>query len=196
MVDLILASKSKVRKKILDENNILARVEPSNIDEDIIKNSLLKENATPTIISKNLAELKANKISQKYRDAFVLGADSVIDFEGQLISKPESRDAAFEILKKLNGNKHNLVSSVCISKNGSMIWNYSDKATLIMKNFTNDELKKYLSKISNEALYAYNVYQIEGEGRKLFSSIEGDENTIMGLPIKKIKEYLNNHKST
>ena len=196
MVDLILASKSKVRKKILDENNILARVEPSNIDEDIIKNSLLKENATPTIISKNLAELKANKISQKYRDTFVLGADSVIDLEGQLISKPESRDAAFEILKKLNGNKHNLVSSVCISKNGSMIWNYSDKATLIMKNFTNDELKKYLSKISNEALYAYNVYQIEGEGRKLFSSIEGDENTIMGLPIKKLKEYLNNHKST
>ncbi len=196
MVDLILASKSKVRKKILDENNILARVEPSNIDENIIKNSLLKENATPTIISKNLAELKANKISQKYRDTFVLGADSVIDLEGQLISKPESRDAAFEILKKLNGNKHNLVSSVCISKNGSMIWNYSDKATLIMKNFTNDELKKYLSKISNEALYAYNVYQIEGEGRKLFSSIEGDENTIMGLPIKKLKEYLNNHKST
>ncbi len=196
MVDLILASKSKVRKKILDENNILVRVEPSNIDEDIIKNSLLKENATPTIISKNLAELKANKISQKYRDAFVLGADSVIDLEGQLISKPESRDAAFEILKKLNGNKHNLVSSVCISKNGSMIWNYSDKATLIMKNFTNDELKKYLSKISNEALYAYNVYQIEGEGRKLFSSIKGDENTIMGLPIKKIKEYLNNHKLT
>ena len=196
MVDLILASKSKVRKKILDENNILARVEPSNIDEDIIKNSLLKEKATPTIISKNLAELKANKISQKYKDAFVLGADSVIDLGGQLISKPESRDAAFEILKKLNGNKHNLVSSVCISKNGSMIWNYSDKATLIMKNFTNDELKKYLSKISNEALYAYNVYQIEGEGRKLFSSIEGDENTIMGLPIKKIKEYLNNHKLT
>ena len=196
MVDLILASKSKVRKKILDENNILARVEPSNIDEDIIKNSLLKEKATPTIISKNLAELKANKISQKYRDAFVLGADSVIDLGGKLISKPESRDAAFEILKKLNGNKHNLVSSVCISKNGSMIWNYSDKATLIMKNFTNDELKKYLSKISNEALYAYNVYQIEGEGRKLFSSIEGDENTIMGLPIKKIKEYLNNYRST
>ena len=196
MVDLILASKSKVRKKILDENNILARVEPSNIDEDIIKNSLLKEKATPTIISKNLAELKANKISQKYRDAFVLGADSVIDLEGQLISKPESRDAAFEILKKLNGNKHNLVSSVCISKNGSMIWNYSDKATLIMKNFTNEELKNYLSKISNEALYAYNVYQIEGEGRKLFSNIEGDENTIMGLPIKKIKEYLNNYRPT
>ena len=196
MVDLILASKSKVRKKILDENNIFARVEPSNIDEDIIKNSLLKEKATPTIISKNLAELKANKISQKYRDAFVLGADSVIDLGGQLISKPESRDAAFEILKKLNGNKHNLVSSVCISKNGSMIWNYSDKATLIMKNFTNEELKNYLSKISNEALYAYNVYQIEGEGRKLFSSIKGDENTIMGLPIKKIKEYLNNHRST
>ncbi len=196
MVDLILASKSKVRKKILDENNIFVRVEPSNIDEDMFKNSLLKEKATPTIISKNLAELKANKISQKYKDAFVLGADSVIDLGGQLISKPVSREEAFEILKKLNGNKHNLVSSVCISKNGSMIWNYSDKATLVMKNFTNQELKDYLSKISNEALYAYNVYQIEGEGRKLFSSIEGDENTIMGLPIKKIKEYLNNYRST
>ena len=194
MVDLILASKSKVRKKILDENNILVRVEPSNIDEDIIKNSLLKENATPTIISKNLAELKANKISQKYRDAFVLGADSVIDLEGQLISKPESRDAAFEILKKLNGNKHNLVSSVCISKNGSMIWNYSDKATLTMKQFSLDELKSYLSKITDEALYAYNVYQIEGEGRKLFLNIDGDEDTIMGLPIKKIKQYLSNYK--
>ena len=190
MVDLILASKSKVRKKILDENNIFVRVEPSNIDEDMFKNSLLKEKATPTIISKSLAELKANKISQKYKDAFVLGADSVIDLGGQLISKPVSREEAFEILKKLNGNKHNLVSSVCISKNGSMIWNYSDKATLVMKNFTNQELKDYLSKISNEALYAYNVYQIEGEGRKLFSSIEGDENTIMGLPVKKIKEYL------
>ncbi len=196
MVDLILASKSKVRKKILDENNIFVRVEPSNIDEDMFKNSLLKEKATPTIISKSLAELKANKISQKYKDAFVLGADSVIDLGGQLISKPVSREEAFEILKKLNGNKHNLVSSVCISKNGSMIWNYSDKATLVMKNFTNQELKDYLSKISNEALYAYNVYQIEGEGRKLFSSIEGDENTIMGLPIKKIKEYLNNYRST
>ena len=194
MVDLILASKSKVRKKILDENNILARVEPSNIDEDIIKNSLLKEKATPTIISKNLAELKANKISQKYRDAFVLGADSVIDLGGQLISKPESRDAAFEILKKLNGNKHNLVSSVCISKNGSMIWNYSDKATLTMKQFSLDELKSYLSKITDEALYAYNVYQIEGEGRKLFLNIDGDEDTIMGLPIKKIKQYLSNYK--
>ena len=194
MVDLILASKSKVRKKILDENNILVRVEPSNIDEDIIKNSLLKENATPTIISKNLAELKANKISQKYRDAFVLGADSVIDLEGQLISKPESRDAAFKILKKLNGNKHNLVSSVCISKNGSMIWNYSDKATLTMKQFSLDELKSYLSKITDEALYAYNVYQIEGEGRKLFLNIDGDEDTIMGLPIKKIKQYLSNYK--
>ena len=144
MVDLILASKSKVRKKILDENNIFVRVEPSNIDEDMFKNSLLKEKATPTIISKSLAELKANKISQKYKDAFVLGADSVIDLGGQLISKPVSREEAFEILKKLNGNKHNLVSSVCISKNGSMIWNYSDKATLVMKNFTNQELKDYL----------------------------------------------------
>ena len=196
MVEIILASKSKVRKKILDENNINNRVQPSNVDEDLIKESLLKDKATPTVISKNLAELKANKVSLKNIDALVLGADSVIDLEGQLISKPESREEAFEILKKLNGKKHNLVSSVCISKNGSMIWNYSDKATLVMKNFTNQELKDYLSKISNEALYAYNVYQIEGEGRKLFSSIEGDENTIMGLPIKKIKEYLNNYRST
>ena len=194
MVEIILASKSKVRKKILDENNINNRVEPSNVDEDVIKESLLKNKATPTVISKNLAELKANKVSLKNIDALVLGADSVIDLEGQLISKPESREEAFEILKKLNGKKHNLVSSVCISKNGSMIWNYSDKATLTMKNLNDNELKNYLSKISDEALYAYNVYQVEGEGKNLFSKINGDENTIMGLPINKIKEYLNNYK--
>ena len=194
MVEIILASKSKVRKKILDENNINNRVEPSNVDEDVIKESLLKNKATPTDISKNLAELKANKVSLKNENILVLGADSVIDLEGQLISKPESRDEAFEILKKLNGKKHNLVSSVCISKNGSMIWNYSDKATLTMKNLNDNELKNYLSKISDEALYAYNVYQVEGEGKNLFSKINGDENTIMGLPINKIKEYLNNYK--
>ena len=194
MVEIILASKSKVRKKILDENNINNRVEPSNVDEDVIKESLLKNKVTPEVISKNLAELKANKVSLKNIDALVLGADSVIDLEGQLISKPESREEAFEILKKLNGKKHNLVSSVCISKNGSMIWNYSDKATLTMKNLNDNELKNYLSKISDEALYAYNVYQVEGEGKNLFSKINGDENTIMGLPINKIKEYLNNYK--
>ena len=194
MVEIILASKSKVRKKILDENNINNRVEPSNVDEDLIKESLLKDKATPTVISKNLAELKANKVSLKNIDALVLGADSVIDLQGQLISKPESREEAFEILKKLNGKKHNLVSSVCISKNGSMIWNYSDKATLTMKNLNDNELKNYLSKISDETLYAYNVYQVEGEGKNLFSKINGDENTIMGLPINKIKEYLNNYK--
>ena len=191
---IILASKSKVRKKILDENNIKSRTEPSNVDEDSVKKSLLKENASPTVISKNLAELKANKVSLKNFDKMVLGADSVIDLDGQLISKPNNRDEAFNILKKLNGKKHNLVSSVCISKNGSMIWNYSDSATLTMKKFNNEELKNYLSKISDELLYAYNVYQIEGEGKNLFSNIEGDENTIMGLPIKKIKQYLNNYK--
>jgi len=188
---IILASKSKVRKDILDKNNIEAVVEPSNVDEDIVKLSLLKENASPKIISKNLAELKANKVSAKNQDKIVLGADSVIDLNGELISKPGSRKEALEILKKLNGKMHFLISSVCISKNGSMIWNYTDKATLIMKNFSDSELAEYLSKISDENLYAYNVYQIEGEGRNLFSSIKGDENTIMGLPIKKIKEYLN-----
>ena len=188
---IILASKSKVRKDILDKNNIESIVEPSNVDEDIIKSSLLKENASPEIISKNLAELKANKISAKMQDKIVLGADSVIDLNGELISKPKSREEAMTILKKLNGKPHFLISSVCISKNGSMIWNYTDKATLIMKNFSDPELEEYLSKISDENLYAYNVYQIEGEGRNLFSSIEGDENTIMGLPIRKIKEYLN-----
>ena len=188
---IILASKSKVRKDILDKNNIESIVEPSNVDEDVVKLSLLKENASPEIISKNLAELKANKISAKIQDKIVLGADSVIDLDGELISKPESREEAMRILKKLNAKPHFLISSVCISKNGSMIWNYTDKATLKMKNFSDSELAEYLSKISDENLYAYNVYQIEGEGRNLFSSIEGDKDTIMGLPIKKIKEYLN-----
>ena len=194
MVKIILASKSKVRKEILDRNNISNTVEPSNIDEDSVKLSLLKEKATPEIISKNLAELKANKVSQKNLDDLVLGADSVIDLNGELISKPESRFEALKILEKMNGKKHYLISSVCISKNGSMIWNYTDRATLTMKDMKNDELKEYLSKISDENLYAYNVYQIEGEGRNLFSEINGDENTIMGLPIKKIKNYLSNFK--
>ena len=194
MFEIILASKSKVRKEILDNNNIKNRVEASNIDEDVVKDSLIKEKASPSIISKNLAELKANKISQKNPNVLVLGADSVIDLNGELISKPESREEAFNILKKLNGKKHNLVSSVCISNNGKMIWNYSDRAILTMKELSNDELKDYLSKISDEALYAYNVYQIEGEGKKLFSDIEGDENTIMGLPVERIKEYLNNYR--
>jgi len=193
MFKIILASKSKVRKKILDEHNILNEVRPSNVDEDIIKISLLKEKASPEIISKNLAELKANKVSAADKDNLVLGADSVIDLDGELISKPNSRNEALMILKKLNGKKHFLISSVCISKNGAMVWNYSDKAVLTMKKMTDDELKNYLEKVSDEALYAYNVYQIEGEGRKLFSSIEGDENTIMGLPVQKIKKYLNNY---
>ena len=194
MPKIILASKSKVRKKILDENDILNEVKPSNVDEDIVKLSLLKEKATPEIISKNLAELKANKVSNKYIDDLVLGADSVIDLEGELISKPNDRNEALEILKKLNGKKHHLISSVCISKNGSMVWNHTDKALLTMKKMTEEELKEYLLKISDEALYAYNVYQIEGEGRHLFSSIDGNENTIMGLPIEKIKKYLDNYK--
>ena len=194
MVEIILASKSKVRKEILDKNNIITAVEPSNVDEDEIKESLLKENASPEIISKNLAELKASKVSLKKDNFLVLGADSVIDLNGELISKPKDRKEAMEILRKLNGQKHNLISSVCISKNGSMIWNYTDKAVLTMKNMTENELESYLSKITDETLYSYNVYQIEGEGRKLFSKIEGDESTIMGLPINKIKEYLNNFK--
>ena len=193
MINLILASKSKVRKEILDNNGITALVEHSNVDEEIIKSSLLKENASPEIISKNLAEIKANKVSQRKNDHIVLDADSVIDLNGELISKPLNRDEAMIILKKLNGRKHNLISSVCISRNGSMIWNYTDKASLTMKNMKDYELENYLKKISDENLYAYNVYQIEGEGRKLFSKIEGDEDTIMGLPIKKIKEYLNNY---
>jgi septum formation protein len=186
---IILASKSKVRKKILEENGISCSVEPSNIDEDLIKNSLLKEGASPEIISKNLAELKSNKISQKKNGELVLGADSVIDLNGTIISKPKNREDALSILKKLNGKKHYLISSVCISKNGSMIWNYTDKAELTMKQMTDKQLKDYLEKIKDEALYSYNVYQIEGEGRNLFSKIDGDEDTIMGLPIKQIKEY-------
>ena len=194
MLKIILASQSKVRKKILDESNILNEVKPSNVDEDIVKLSLLKEKASPEIISKNLAEIKANKISAKYSNNLVLGADSVIDLNGELISKPDNREEALEILRKLNGKKHYLISSVCISKNGSMVWNYTDKAALTMKKMNEDELKSYLAKISDEALYAYNVYQIESEGKMLFSNIDGDKNTIMGLPINKIKEYLSNYK--
>ena len=194
MVEIILASKSKVRKEILEKNNIPNKVIPSNVDEDIIKKSLLKEKASPEIISKSLAELKANKVSQKNKENLVLGADSVIDLNGELISKPSNRNEAMNILKKLNGKEHQLVSSVCISKNGSMIWNYTDKASLTMKNMTDKDLTDYLSKISDEILYAYNVYQIEGEGRNLFIKIKGDEDTIMGLPIKKIKNYLGNYK--
>ena len=192
MHKIILASNSKVRKKILDENQIECRVFPSNIDEESVKKSLLRENVSPEIISKNLAELKANKISLKFNNEIVLGADSVIDINKELVSKPKDREKALEILKKLNGKTHYLISSVCISKNGSMIWNYTDKAALTMKDLSVKELKEYLAKITDEALYAYNVYQIEAEGRSLFSKIEGDENTIMGLPIKKIKEYIKN----
>jgi septum formation protein len=188
---IILASKSGVRKKILEENNIQCKVEPSNVDEDSVKEGLLKEKATPILISKNLAELKANKISQKFIEEIVLGADSVIDLEGEIISKPNDRAEALQILKKMNGKTHQLISSVCISRGGSMIWNYTDKASLTMKNMTFFELENYLAKISDDDLYAYNVYQIEGKGRSLFSNIEGDEDTIMGLPVKKIKEYLN-----
>ena len=190
MSNLILASKSKVRKEILNKNNINCKVEPSNVDEDFVKNGLLNEGASPEIISKNLAELKANKVSQKKNGEIVLGADSVIDFEGELISKPTNREEAMNILKKLNGKKHHLISSVCISKNGSMVWNYTDKAALTMKEMSDEELREYLSKITDETLYAYNVYQIEDKGRALFSSLEGEEDTIMGLPVKKIKEYL------
>ena len=191
MPDIILASKSQVRRNILKKNNINYLVKPSNVDEEPVKASLIREGASPEIISKSLAELKANKVSQKMNQDLVLGADSVIDLNGELISKPESRKEALEILKKLNGKKHDLISSVCISKNGSMIWNYTDKAELTMKEMSDGDLKYYLSKISDEALYSYNVYQIEGEGKNLFEKIEGDTNTIMGLPIKKIKDYLN-----
>ena len=189
---IILASKSKVRKEILNKHKILCEVKPSDVDEDIVKESLIKESASPETISKNLAELKANKVSLKEANKMVIGADSVIDLDGELISKPDNREEALKILKKLNGKKHNLISSVCISRNGSMIWNYTDKAELTMKSFSENDLKVYLSKISDQALYAYNVYQIEGEGRNLFSSIVGDEDTIMGLPVFKIKEYLKN----
>ena len=194
MLKIILASQSKVRKKILDDHSILNEVRPSNIDEDIVKLSLLKEKASPELISKNLAELKANRVSEKFSDNLVLGADSVIDLNGELISKPGNREEALEILKKLNGKQHHLISSVCISKNGTMIWNHTDKAILTMKKMKEDELKSYLAKISDETLYAYNVYQIEGEGRNLFTNIEGNENTIMGLPVEKIKKYLDNYK--
>jgi len=194
MLKVILASKSKVRKEILDNNNVFTQVVPSNVDEDTIKESLLKNGESPEIISKELAQLKANKISSRHANNLVLGADSVIDLDGELISKPESREEALNILKKLNGKKHFLISSVCISRDGNMVWNYTDKASLTMKNFTENELKDYLKKISDEALYSYNVYQIEGEGKKLFKNVEGDANTIMGLPIKKIKEYLENYK--
>ena len=191
---IILASKSNVRKEILDQNKIPSKVESSNVDEDIVKESLLKEGASPEIISKNLAELKANKISMKNPKELVLGADSVIDINGEMLSKPKNREQALENLEKLNGKSHFLISSVCISSNGSMIWNYTDKAKLTMKKMLNEELKLYLSKIPDKLLYSYNVYQIEGEGKHLFSKIEGDQNTIMGLPVNKIKEYLNNHK--
>ena len=190
MPDIILASKSQVRKNILKKNNIDCLVKPSNVDEEPVKASLIKEGASPETISKNLAELKANKVSQKADEDLVLGADSVIDLNGELISKPESRQEALEILRKLNGKKHELISSVCISKNGSMVWNYTDKAELTMKNMSDNDIKDYLSKIPDEALYSYNVYQIEGEGKNLFEKIKGDEDTIMGLPIKKIKDYL------
>tara|TARA_B100001057_G_scaffold234390_1_gene234746 strand:+ start:1417 stop:2001 length:585 start_codon:yes stop_codon:yes gene_type:complete len=193
MIELVLASKSKVRKEILNKHNIVFKVEPSTIDEEPIKRSLLKEKATPEIISKNLAEIKANRVSQKNFDMLVLGADSVIDLNGELISKPDNREKALTILKKLNGKTHQLISSVCISKNGVMIWNYTDIAKLTMKSFSNKELEEYLNKISDESLYSYNVYQIEGIGRSLFSKIQGDENTIMGLPINKIREYLKNY---
>ena len=196
MPDIILASKSEVRKTILEKNNISCLVKPSNVDENPVKESLIKEGASPEIISKNLSELKANKVSQKIEQNLVLGADSVIDLDGELISKPENREDAFTILKKLNGKQHHLISSVCISKNGSMVWNYTDKAKLTMKKMSDTDLKDYLSKISDKMLYAYNVYQIEGEGRSLFAEIEGDENTIMGLPIKKIKDYLKKWKDT
>jgi len=190
---IILASKSKVRKEILDKNGLNCEVQPSNVDEDIIKESLEKQKASPEEISKNLAELKANKVSQKFSNEFVIGADSVIDLNGKVISKPTDRDQAYEILKSLNGETHYLISSVCIARGGSMIWNFTDRASLTMKSMTEKEMKEYLSKISDEALYAYNVYQIEGLGRSLFSKIEGNENTIMGLPVEKIKEYLKNY---
>ena len=192
MNKIILASNSKVRKKILNKNGIECKVFPSNVNEESAKEGLIKENSSPEIISKNLAELKANKISLKFNNEIVLGADSVIDINGELVSKPKNREEALKILKKLNGRTHHLISSVCISKNGSMIWNYTEKAALKMKYMTNQQLKEYLFKIKDEVLYSYNVYQIEGEGRSLFSKIEGDEDTIMGLPVKKIKDYLRN----
>ena len=194
MLEIILASKSKVRKTILENNSLSCTVERSNVDEDPIKDSLIADGATPEIISKNLAEIKANKVSAKFSDKLVLGADSVLDLNGKIISKPKNRDEALKILKNLNGRTHHLISSVCISKNGSMIWNYTDKAKLTMKTMSEADLKNYLSQITDEALYSYNVYQIEGLGRSLFNKIEGDKDTIMGLPIKEIREYLENYK--
>ena len=194
MLEIILASKSKVRKTILENNNLICTVERSNVDEDPIKESLVVDGATPEIISKNLAEIKANKVSAKFSDKLVLGADSVLDLNGKIISKPKNRDEALNILKNLNGRTHYLISSVCISKNGSMIWNYTDKAKLTMKMMSEADLKNYLSQITDEALYSYNVYQIEGLGRSLFNKIEGNKDTIMGLPIKEIREYLENYK--
>ena len=190
MNNLILASKSKVRKEILQKNGINCLVEPSNVDEEPIKNSLLKEGASPEIVAKNLAELKANKVSQKKNEVFVIGADSVIDLNGEIISKPTNRTEALQIMKKLSGNTHHLISSVCISKNGTMVWNFTDKAELKMRELNDEDINTYLSKISDENLFAYNVYQIEGIGKSLFESIKGSENTIMGLPVEKIKEYL------
>ncbi len=194
MFEIVLASKSKVREEILKKNNFICNVQPSNVDEEPVKESLIKEGATPEIISKNLAELKANKVSNKFHDVNVLGADSVIDLDGELISKPQNRDEALNILKKLNGKKHSLISSVCISKNGSMIWNYTERAYLTMKTFTNRELIDYLKKIPDDILFAYNVYQIEGEGKNLFINIDGNKDTIMGLPINQIKKYVSIYK--
>ena len=194
MFEIVLASKSKVREEILKKNNFICNVQPSNVDEEPVKESLIKEGATPEIISKNLAELKAHKVSNKFNDVNVLGADSVIDLDGELISKPQNRDEALNILKKLNGKKHSLISSVCISKNGSMIWNYTERAYLTMKTFTNRELIDYLKKIPDDILFAYNVYQIEGEGKNLFINIDGDKDTIMGLPINQIKKYVSIYK--
>ena len=194
MYKVILASNSKVRKNILENNGVECKVFPSNVDEEPVKKSLIKNKVNPELISKNLAELKANKISLKLKNEIVIGADSVIDLSGELVSKPKNRDEALKILKKLNGKTHYLISSVCISKNGSMIWNYTDRAALTMKDMNEQQLKEYLSKITDDALYAYNVYQIEGEGKSLFSNIDGDKDTIMGLPVKKIKDYLENYK--
>ena len=187
---IILASKSKVRKEILEKNNINPEVVVSNVDEDEAKKSLLAEGASPLIVSKNLAELKSIKVSSKNPDRLVLGADSVVSLNNQLINKPKSREEALTILKKLNNSKHYLISSVCISKNGSMIWNHSDQSELKMKNFKDEELVKYLEKIKTEILLAYGVYQVEAEGLDLFEYIKGDRDSIMGLPIKQIMNYI------
>ena len=186
---IILASQSEVRKKILNDNDILCEVVPSELNEEPVKKKLIINKTDPEKIAEKLASLKAKKISDKFINRLVMGADSLINLEGELISKPTNRTDALKILKKLNGKVHYLISSVSIYKNGEEIWNYTDKASLTMKNFTDQELESYLSRIDDKELYAYNVYQIEGEGRYLFQKIEGDENTIMGLPVNKIKEY-------